>query len=212
MGFSSLSKMKDWTTADGGSDHTSIRSCYPVSMHPALMDLLERQRRDGFPDVAGSDLAATIPISDRLLTEFVATLLPDGGKVRAVQVTAQDGNRLTVKVKLSGPSLIPAIPVTLAIESQPEFPERPILGLRLAQASKFVSLAASALPAMVTLPPGISMNDDRIRIDFRALLAERGLEAWLPYLSGLQITTRAGAVVVHLRAAVPGSPPERRSP
>jgi hypothetical protein len=174
-------------------------------MHPAILDLLQRQQRDGFPDVAGSEVAATIPISDRLINAFVATLLPEGGKVRAVEVTAEDGDRLTLKVKLSGPSLIPAIPVMLAIEAQPELPERPVLGLKLAHASKFVSLAASALPAMVTLPPGISMNDDRIRIDIRRLLAERGLDHWLGYMSSLRINTRSGAVVVDVRAGIRGA-------
>jgi hypothetical protein len=174
-------------------------------MHPAILDLLQRQQRDGFPDVAGSGMTATIPVSDRLINAFVATLLPEGGKVRAVQITAEEGDRLTVRVKLSGPSLLPAIPFTLAIEVQPELPDRPVLGLRLAQASKFVALAASTLPAMVTLPPGISMHDDRIRIDLRRMLAERGLEQWLAYLTSLRITTRHGTVVVDIRAGIPSS-------
>ena len=39
-------------------------------------------------------------------------------------------------------------------------------------------MAVSALPTMVTLPPGITMEDDRIQVDLRRLLADRGLEGW----------------------------------
>lgn len=171
-------------------------------MHPVIFDLLQRQQRDGFPDLSGSEFAATMPISDRLVNSLVAALLPDRGKVREVQVQSEEGNRVTVRIRLSGPILLPAIPVTLAIEDQPDLPERPILGLRLSHASRFVALAASALPAMVTLPPGISMEDDRIRIDLRRLLADRGMERWLGYLTSLRLTTRAGAVVLDVRAAI----------
>jgi len=171
-------------------------------MHPVILDLLQRQQRDGFPDLGGSEFAATIPISDGLVNALVAALLPDGGKVREVQVQSEEGNRVTARIRLSGPTLLPAIPVTLAIEDQPDLPERPILGLRLAQASRFVALAASALPAMVTLPTGISMEDDRIGIDIRRLLADRGLEGWLGYVTSLRLTTRAGAIVLDVRAAI----------
>jgi hypothetical protein len=176
-------------------------------MHPVILDLLHRQRRAGFPDFGGAGFSATIPISDRLINELIAGFLPTGGKVREVQVQTEAGNRLTARIRLSGPTFLPAIPVTLAIEDQPDLPERPILGLRLAQASRFVALAASALPAMVRLPPGITMEEDHIRIDIRRLLAERGVERWLEYVTDLQVTTRAGALLLDVRGSVgPTSP------
>ena len=171
-------------------------------MHPVISELLELQLQAGFPDFAGTDVAATIPVSDRLINELIAGLLPDGGKVREVQIQTEEGNRVTVRIRLSGPTFLPAIPVTLAIEDQPHFPERPILGLRLSQPSRFVAMAASTLPTMVTLPPGISMEDDRIRIDIRRLLADRNQARWLGYVTDLQVTTRAGAIVLDVRAKV----------
>jgi len=35
-------------------------------MSATLLGLLQRQQRDGFPDLAGTDVAATIPVSERL--------------------------------------------------------------------------------------------------------------------------------------------------
>ncbi len=171
-------------------------------MHPVILDLLQRQQRDGFRDLAGTELAATIPISDRLLNELIASSLPSGGKVREIVVQSEEGNRVTAKVRVSASNLFPAIPVTLAIEDQPTLPERPLLGLRLSQASGFVAMAASALPSMVTLPPGISMEGDRIRLDIRQLLAERHMEGLLEHLTDLRVKTRAGAIILEVRARI----------
>jgi hypothetical protein len=174
-------------------------------MHPFVLlgrDLLQRQLRDGFPDVAGSDVTATIPISDRAINELIAGLLPAGGKIREVKIESEAGNKLTAKIRLSGPAALPTIPVNLAIEDQPDLPSRPVLGLRLSHASRFVALAASALPTMVTLPPGITLDHDRILIDLRRLLAEHRLEGWLEYVTSLRLTTSAGAVVLGIRAGV----------
>jgi hypothetical protein len=174
-------------------------------MHPIALlcqDLLQRQLRDGFPDLVGTDVTATIPISDRAINELIACLLPAGGKIREVTIASEAGNQVTAKIRLSGPAALPTIPVTLAIEDQPDLPSRPVLGLRLSHASRFVALAASALPTMVTLPPGITMDHDRILIDLRRLLAERGLEGWLEYVTDLRFTTSAGAVVLGIRAGV----------
>jgi hypothetical protein len=174
-------------------------------MHPFVLlgrDLLQRQLRDGFPDVAGSDVTATIPISDRAINELIAGLLPAGGKIREVKIESEAGNKLTAKIRLSGPAALPTIPVNLAIEGQPDLPSRPVLGLRLSHASRFVALAASALPTMVTLPPGITLDHDRILIDLRRLLAEHRLEGWLEYVTSLRLTTSAGAVVLGIRAGV----------
>jgi hypothetical protein len=170
-------------------------------MHSVILDFLQRQQRDGFPDLGGTEIAATIPISDRLINELIAELLPKG-KVREVQVQAAEGNRVAAKIRLSAMGFLPAIPVTLAIEDQPDLPERPILGLRLSGPSGLVAMAASALPSMVTLPQGISIEGDRIRIDIRRLLAERNMEGSLEYVTDLRVNTRAGAVVLDIRGRI----------
>ena len=175
--------------------------CYAVLMHPALLHLLDTQQRDGFPDLRGSEAVLTIPLSDRLVNEAIAAFLPAGGKVREVTVQLHDANRMTVKIRATS-SFLPAIPVGLEIEKQPALPDDPILTLKLANASKFVTLAASTLPAMVKLPPGIIVIGDRIRIDVRRLLSERHLDSWLAYISELRIGTREGALVLHVRATI----------
>jgi hypothetical protein len=108
-------------------------------MNPALPDLLKRQQRDGFPDLAGTEFAATIPVSERLINELIAAVLPNGEKVREVRVRLLENNRVTAEIRLSGPAFLLAIPVRLAIEDQPELPERPTLGLKLVESTGLVA-------------------------------------------------------------------------
>jgi hypothetical protein len=171
-------------------------------MDQALLDLLERQQRDGLPDLAGTEVATTIHISERLINELIAKLLPNEGKVREVRVRAEESNRVTAEIRVSGPGFLPAIPVRFAIEDQPELPKRPTLGLRLEKSSALIARAASMLPSLTALLPGIGIEGERIRIDIRRLLAERNMEGWLDYVTDLRVNTRAGAIVLDVRARI----------
>ena len=116
-------------------------------------------------------------------------------------IQSHDGNRITARVR-TGSSLLPAIPVGLEIEKQPTMPNDASVWLKLSHSSKFVTLAASALPAMVKLPPGITITGEHIGVDLRRLLAERRLDSWLAYVTDLRLSTREGAVVVHVHATI----------
>jgi hypothetical protein len=172
-------------------------------MDPALIDLLQRQQRDGFPDLTGTEVSATIPISERLVNEALAQLLPPNGKVREVRVTVEDGNQATAAIRLNAPSFLPPIPVTVAIEDQPLLPDRPTLGLRLMKSAGLAAMAASFIPSLTSqLPPGIAFDGDRIRIDIRRVAVERNMAEWIDYLTDLRVNTRAGALVLELRVRI----------
>jgi hypothetical protein len=172
-------------------------------MESAFFELLQRQQADGFPDFAGTEASATIPISERVINEALSRRIPSDGRIREVRITVQDGNQATLEIRLSGPSFLPAIPVRVAIEDQPLLPDRPTLELRLQAAAGLLAMAGSLIPALTaSLPPGVTMNGDRITIDIRRLLAEQKMETWLNCLTDLRVNTRAGALVVDLRAKV----------
>ena len=63
-------------------------------------------------------------------------------------------------------------------------------------------MAASLMPSLTMVIPGIAVEGDRIRIDIQHLLVERNLERWLEYVTSLRVTTRADAIVVDVRAAI----------
>ena len=172
-------------------------------MYEPVVSLLRRQLQDGLPDLAGSEASLTIPISDRLLTQIVGASLPAGAPVREVQVRAEDGDRITLKVSLARPSFLPAIPIALVVHEQPALPEHAILTLRISQSAALVAMAERALKH-APLPAGVSVVGDLIHIDVQTLLAARNLEGVLSYVTHLNVHSRAGAVVVNLRGRVSG--------
>ena len=52
-----------------------------------------------------------------------------------------------------------------------------MLGLRLMKVSGVLAMAGSLVGSLTSfLPPGVAMDGDRIRIDIRRMLTERGLD------------------------------------
>ena len=165
------------------------------------MNLLRRQLQDGLPDFAGAEGTVTIPISDRLLTQIIGASLSPGAAVREVQVRAEDGDRIGLKVTLAKPSFLPAIPIALVVHGQPSLPDHPVLTLRIAQSAPLVAMAERALKH-APLPAGISIAGDLIHIDLRTLLAARDREFVLSYLAEVTVHSRAGALVLIVRGRV----------
>jgi len=63
-------------------------------------------------------------------------------------------------------------------------------------------MAASLMPSLTVVIPGIAVEGDRIRIDIRHLLVERDLERWLEYVTNVRVSTRADAIVIDVRAGI----------
>lgn len=170
-------------------------------MHDVLIDLLQRQQSAGFPDLAGAAAAATIPIGDRLLNELIAKSLPSGGPVREVQLACEDGNQIKVTLRVAAGGLTLPFNVRLLIDEQPAMPHRPILALRLTGVTRLLSMAGPS-KFLDVLPPGISVDGDRILINVELLLAHYGRGDLLRYLTGLTVTTAPHALLVAVNARV----------
>lgn len=171
-------------------------------MGPRLIDLLRQQHARGFPDLAGARVTVSIPVSDRLVTTFANENMPASGPVRAIDVRAHEANRLSVRVRLRRPALMPPVSLNLAIVQQPRLPEAPAIGLRLAAPGALLALAGSAARVFNVLPPGVQMDGDRINVDLRAMLEQRGLGEVLDYLESLEITTEDGKIIFSARGGV----------
>ncbi len=170
-------------------------------MREILDPLLDAQRRSGFPDVAGAHAAATIPLTDRLVNDLIGKLLPPGGPVRSVVLQAQDGDQFVANLQVAlGPIGLP-VRLNFAIESQPDFPERPTLGLRLKNPALLTRFGA-LVSVSSRLPPGITIREDLIQVDLAILLARYDAAEAGRYVRELRVTTSAGKFVLSLRAAV----------
>ena len=54
-----------------------------------VVALLRQQQASGFADIAGTQVTATIPVSERLINQIIAANLPPGGALRHAELHAQ---------------------------------------------------------------------------------------------------------------------------
>lgn len=162
--------------------------------------ILERLRASGFRDLAGARITAGVPLSESLLNETIAALLPRGGAVRAATVHPQDQNRLTVRVKLARPEFLPPISVTLAIDRQPALPHTPELVLRVLGLPGLLTLAGPFFSIGSMLPPGVRLEGDVLTVNLAALLAQHGADDLLALVERLQVRAEAGRLTIDLDA------------
>lgn len=175
-------------------------------MDPTFLELLRRQHTAGFPDVAGANLAATLPITDRLLNELVARYLPSEGRIRTLEIRALAGDQIGVRVSLAKPRFLPPFNLTMSIDRQPELPASPELVLKIVSGGGLMALAGPVTAMLDVLPPGVQIVADRIHLDLSVLLRARGLDAALLFLEELRVNTSEGTVVVSVKARIPSKP------
>lgn len=178
-------------------------------MHQFLQTLFEQQRAVGFADFAGSDVAATIAIADRWLMEQIAGALQPEGLVRQLRIEARPDNQLAVSMRVAKGGITLPIQLVLAIDAQPELPEKPILRLRFKEAPLFVTLGGPLVKLLKVLPPGIAMDGEGIDVDIAALFDAHEMTAALRYITELRLSTADATLVVMFRARLP--PPNERT-
>lgn len=161
--------------------------------------LLGRLQAGRFQDLAGTRVSGTVPVPADLLNELIAATLPPSAPVRAVTVQPLDDDRLTVTIRPKA-ALLPAVTLKLEIEGQPRFPEYPVLTLRMATLSGLFGLASGAVSGM--LPPGITLQGERIVVNVGDLAKHQGHDGLVPFLRTLDVHTDRGRLIIEFAAAI----------
>lgn len=173
-------------------------------MDPRLKGVVDELRRGRFAELTGSRAALDLTIPEPLANRAVAALLADArGPLRGAEIRVEPGDRFHVMLQLAK-SFVPAIDIEVAIERQPELPHSPVVVLKWrALLPGLAWVAGMAASFFKVLPPGVRLEGDRIVLDLAPLAARAGAADLLPLLSDLRISTRAGAIDLHLAARVP---------
>lgn len=170
---------------------------------PRFARILDRLRASRLADLAGARASLTIPVPEPLLNELVTAAVPSSAPVHDVAVQVRPGGRFRVTGKLTRAAFLPPIALTLEIERQPELPEGTLV-LRVGSLPGLVALAGAAFSISAMLPPGLRLDDQRLFVDLRALLEQRGLGELWPHLDSLRVTTEEGRAIVEVTAVVRG--------
>jgi hypothetical protein len=181
-------------------------------MNARLREILSHQQAARFAGLTGSEAEATIRVSDQLLNELIAAHMPPEGPLRSIVIRSHAGNRLDVAVKRARPAFLPAVPLTLVIERQPELPVDPVIVLRLASGvGTLVGLAGPFLGLADRLPPFLRMDGQRLLVDVRGVLQQGDQSALLDYVRQLRVVTEDGGLAIHAAGRIPerSDPPTR---
>ena len=171
-----------------------------------LRELLARLEASGFSDFSGAHLSATVPVSDRLLSEIAGSYMPQPSAVRDLELLALAGDRFRIRARLAAATFLPPVGTTVSIVQQPQFPARPTLVLQLGAGGAMLSRIGGVMGFLRSVPPGVRVEGETIVVDVAELLARRGYLRLLPLIERLNITTEPGRVVVVLAARVPSPP------
>ena len=167
--------------------------------------ILDQLRATRFAGLEGALVTASIPVSAPLLNAWIQSLMPPSAHIRDLWVQPAEDNRLIVRVKLARPGFLPPISITVSIDRQPQLPESPVLVARILSFPGLVSLAAGFIPAAASLGRGIRLEDERIYVDFKALLERQGLADLLVLIERVQVTTADGVLRLDLALRVPAA-------
>lgn len=157
-------------------------------------------------ELAGAQASGEIPIPAAVLNRLLAAQLQQRQvPVAVLVVEPHDANVILVHVRLRS-SLVPALTVQASIEEQARLPDSPVIGIRwsLRGLGVLARLASPVLSLFDLLPPGISVDGDRIAVNLDQLLAARGQADALRLLTHLEVESAEGRLIIRFAARIPG--------
>src|SRR4051812_40094833 len=169
-----------------------------------FLRLFADQERLGFADLAGSEGAGAIRVSERLLNTIIAEQLAGSTVLKSLHVSPRAGNRFGVKLAVVKPAFLPPLSLEVVIEKQPSLPDDPLMVLALSGLGGLMRFAGPAAGFLKSLPPGVRMEGERVFVDIRAALAAHGLSSVLNYVDSVIVTTEDGRLVLAFAVRVRG--------
>jgi hypothetical protein len=166
-------------------------------------ELIAAVRQSGFRDIAGSRLSITLPVSRALINRIVNhALARTTAPVSAIDIRPQDGDRFEAIVTLTS-KVAPPLPVRFNVDRQPQFPDSPALVLRWSFLGGFGAIATRFVGGLARLPPGVRLEEDRLFVDVRTLLANQPAAEVLPFITRLELHTAADRATLDVDLQVP---------
>jgi hypothetical protein len=172
-----------------------------------LADLLRQNLGVELRELAGTILAGELPLRADVVNRLVARQIAQRpGPVDSVHLAPRDGQRIDVSLTLNKPKFLPPVKADVRIETQPSFPDAPVLGLRwsLPHIGPLAAFVAPILGSFRSLPPGVTLDGDRVLVNLVEVLRARGLGDLVRYVGSVRVTTREGAFVVEFALRIPG--------
>ena len=167
----------------------------------ALLAFLEKQRAEGFADLDGAFLTASVPVPEALINELIAQTAP--GSIEQLRLTFKDDDRVDLDLSASVPMLgTLRLQRELTVEKQIKRGDSLKLRIRISEGSFFDRMKNGAIAALASgrLPPFVLMQGSRIEIDLEEILRRQTIgREILPFIHSAEIEGRRGTLIVRFR-------------
>jgi hypothetical protein len=158
-----------------------------------LRALFGEQLQELAGTVVGGELPLTTAVVNRLIAQKLAA---SNAPIASAEIETRPGDAFTVHLTTKLP--IPLLKVDVTIDRQPQLPGDPRIGMRWAlRGAGFLSMLAGPVVSLFkTLPPGVSMDGDRIWVDLQTILRSQGFGEMMPLISGVHVSTAERRFVI----------------
>ena len=155
-----------------------------------LSQFVERQKTNGFTDLAGLDVAVSVPVMQAVLDDLLAPV-PFPEQISRFRLRFSGDDLIQFEVGLNMFLFKTTVRVEARVERYVPFPHDPVLTLTLLSGG-VVEMGLNVVP----LPDWINVSGRQVRLDLGKLLRD-GKNGWLiPLLRDVKFFVRPG--VLHL--------------
>jgi hypothetical protein len=148
-------------------------------------------------DLSGTVVSGEVPVTTGLINRLIAQKLATANTpIVSAEIETTPGDSCTVHLRPKGP--IPLLNVDAVIDQQPQLPVNPVLAMRwsLRGLGPLAMFAAPIVSYFKALPPGITLDRERLSVNVHTLLRSRGYGDIIPLLTGVRVSTRERRFVV----------------
>ena len=162
-------------------------------------EIIQRLVRDGFSELAGLRLDASIPVPERLVNEVIGKAIQGNHNISYCRVSIGHQNRISVNLKT--PLWPWPLELKLRLERTMDFTRSPVLRAKLENKvllGRFGSF-------FKILPNGVYIHGDQVVVDLGAFLRTPEQKRFLKLVHSAEVKTEAARVIINIQAAVDGS-------
>lgn len=159
-------------------------------------EIFYRLFSDGFSELAGLTVDASIPVPERLINELVSAALQGNKNISYCRVSISHQNRISINLKT--PLWPWPLELKLRLERMVDFSRSPLLRAKLDNKVLLGRLGSF----FKVLPDGVYIQGDQVIVDLGAFVQAPAQKRFLELVKSAEIRTEEGKVILDVKAAV----------
>lgn len=161
-----------------------------------MEEILQRLIKDDFSELGGLTIHASLPLSEKLVNEFVQSAMQGNKNITDCYVAIHMGNKIVVNLRT--PLWPWPLNLKLKIEPSVDF----TTGAKINASLENFALLGKLGAVFNAFPQGITIQDDLITIDILSFIKTTEQRKWLQLIKFLEIQTEEAQMIIDIKIAV----------